>query len=89
MGNPITLVEQFANSLGSFSGVAPIRFSNGAWFEAAGINKSRNPTASAITDISRTKGIGAFDDTQITATVLSSDPDHPASDADGADCSQR
>jgi hypothetical protein len=47
MGNPITLVEQFANSLGSFSGVAPIRFSNGAWFEAAGINKSRNPTASA------------------------------------------
>ena len=44
MSNPTTLVEQFSGSLGALTGVAPIRYNNGLWLEAAGTNKLANPS---------------------------------------------
>lgn len=45
MSNPITLVEPFNGSLGSLTGVQPIRYNGGLWLEAAGTNLHTNPVA--------------------------------------------
>lgn len=45
MSNPTTHVEPFDGSLGDFTGVAPIRYSNGLWLEEATTNAYINPVA--------------------------------------------
>lgn len=58
MSNPTTKVAAFNGTLDGFTGVDPIRYSNGLWLEEDGRNMVRNPSAetdaSAITAASST-----------------------------------
>lgn len=63
MANPTLMVERFDGSLGSLSGVQPIRYSEGLWLEQAGINYLRNPRATSGTNWTQTRCTVAPDPT--------------------------